>query len=220
MEGIIFDFNGTMFFDGKLQEKAWRQYLENLTGRYVTDDEFQHRIHGVNAEDTFAYFLNRKLDRQEVIKLEEEKETIYRKLCLESPDFKLSPGLTDFLDKLKEKNIPITIATASNYQNVKFFFENLSLDKWFDLEKVVFNDGTLSGKPNPDIFLRAANKININIEDSVIFEDSPSGIKAGKNAKAKKVIGLSSMIDEDSLRDNGADEVITDFREIEKLLKV
>lgn len=74
MKGIIFDFNGTMIFDEKFHNIAWRKFLENQIGRSVSDNEFQKYVHGRNAEATLSYFLQRNLKREEVMMLEEEKE--------------------------------------------------------------------------------------------------------------------------------------------------
>ena len=137
---LIFDFNGTMFFDEAFQEKSWRTFLKNKIGRNVTEEEFQEYVHGRNAENTFSYFLQQELSREEIAALEEEKEIVYRSLCLNQPEnFKLAEGLPAFLDELAERKIPITIATASGWNNVRFFFEHLGLDRWFDLEKVVLS---------------------------------------------------------------------------------
>lgn len=220
MTGIIFDFNGTMFFDEKFQEKAWRQFLETKIGREVTEEEFQEYVHGRNSEITLPYFLKRDLTKEEVMSLEEEKEVVYRSLCLESEDFKLADGISEFLDELVERKIPMTIATASALNNVKFFFEHLHLDKWFEFDKVVFNDGTLPGKPEPDLFLKAAEKINMDIEKCIIFEDSKSGIEAARRAKAKTVIGVASMLDIEELETLGATKSINGYCDMEMLMDI
>lgn len=220
MVGIIFDFNGTMFFDEKFQEKAWRKFLEIKIGREVSEEEFHEYIHGRNSEVTLPYFLKKELTKEEVMSLEEEKEVIYRQLCLESEDFKLADGISEFLDKLVKLEIPMTIATASALNNVKFFFEHLHLDKWFEFDKVVFNDGVLPGKPEPDLFLKAAEKINMDIENCIIFEDSKSGIKAARRAKAKKAIGVASMLDRDELEALGATMSIKDYNDLEMMMDI
>lgn len=190
---ILFDFNGTMFYDQKFQEIAWRQYLGEKIHRPVTDEEFQTYIHGRNMEETVAYFFHASYSRIELEEMEEDKEVIYRSLCLASPDFRLAPGLVEFLDELKEREVPINIATASGWNNVCFFFEHLHLDRWFDISKVVYNDGTLRGKPEPDFYLRGAEKINIPIEECYVFEDSASGLESGRRAHAKGVVWVDSM---------------------------
>lgn len=193
MVAVLFDFNGTMFFDEKFQEVSWRRFLQEKTGREISDQEFQEYVHGRNADVTLPYFLKCSFSREEIEVLEEEKEVIYRQLCLESPAFKLAEGLIDFLDELAARKIPMTIATASGLNNVKFFFKYLNLDKWFDFDKVVYNDGTVPGKPEPDLYLKAARRLGVDIKDCVVFEDSSSGIEAAKRAHAKQIVKVASM---------------------------
>ena len=217
MINCIFDFNGTMMFDGDIQNNSWRKYLETKINRPILEDEFQKYVHEKNIIDTFKYFLNIECSPEEALKIGEEKEVIYRKMCLESPDFKLAVGLVDFLDYLKEKGVDRNIATASAFPNVKFFFDHLDLDNWFDINNVAYNDGIISGKPDPSIFLLAAKNINVDIKDSIIFEDSYSGIEAAKRAGAKKIVV------DDSMKNNYAEKnnmlVIKNFREIERLIQ-
>ena len=203
MLALIFDFNGTMFFDEKFQEMSWREFIQNRIGREITKKEFEEYIHGRNADFTMQYFFKKSFSRDEIWTLEEEKESIYRELCLKSPAFCLAKGLPEFLDELTAQKVPFTIATASGCTNVKFFFKYLGLDKWFDMDKVVYNDGTLAGKPEPDFYLRAAEKLKAEIGSCIVFEDSQSGIEAARRAKAGGIIKVVSM------RDSKADETLT-----------
>lgn len=59
MTAVLFDFNGTMFFDEKFQEMSWRQFVDDKIGRVITDDEFQKYIHGRNNDFTMRYFLEK-----------------------------------------------------------------------------------------------------------------------------------------------------------------
>lgn len=193
MLNCIFDFNGTMIFDENIQKQSWLTFLTNNIKREVTEEEFQKYVHGRNVVETLEYFFQKKFSLNEALAMGEEKEKIYRKMCLESDEFRLAPGLVDFLDFLKESQIPRTIATASAYQNTKFFFEQLHLDDWFDFSKVVYDDGKIKGKPEPNLFLEAANRLGVAIEDCVIFEDSMSGIEAAKRSNCKKIVMINSM---------------------------
>ena len=219
MLAVIFDFNGTMFFDERFQEISWRKFIENKTNRKVTDKEFQDYIYGRNAEITLSYFFNTDFSRKEIEELEEEKEVIYRELCLESSEFNLAKGLTEFLDKLVAREIPITIATASGLKNVKFFFEHLKLDKWFDFDKVVYNDGKLPGKPEPDLYLKAAECLGVNINNCIVFEDSSSGIESAKRANSKKIIRVASMKNE-GLNSIEVSETISNYENKELLFEL
>lgn len=216
MTGILFDFNGTMFFDELLQEESWKQFLMEKTGRTATDQEFRDYVHGRNADFSLPYFLGRPLTRAEIEALEEEKEAIYRKLCLDSTAFRLANGLPAFLNRLAARNVPITIATASGWNNVRFFFEHLDLGRWFDLDKVVYNDGTLPGKPAPDLYLKAAKLLGVEIRNCIVFEDAPSGIESARRAGACKVIGVASMR-KNHLSDSGVAAIIQDYSDIPAL---
>lgn len=218
-EGILFDFNGTMLYDEPLQNKSWRLFLESKIGRKITEEEFQKYIHGRNIEATLAYFLKKEISFEEAAKLEEEKEKVYRELCLNSPDiFKLANGLPQFLDELKKREIPFTIATASGLNNVKFFFKHLELGKWFNIDKVVYNDGTIPGKPEPHIYLKASDKIGVDIKKCAVFEDTKPGIESGRRAGAGKLIGITSMLDKDTMLSfEGINGTIEDYSDIDML---
>ena len=173
---------------------VWKKFLKSKIGREIINEEIHKYIHGGNNKTVLSYFFNRDFSDGEVEELGEEKESMYRDMCLKDTEmFKLAKGLPDFLDKLKEAGIPITIATGAPLSNVKFYFEHLNLGKWFDINKIVYTDGSFKGKPEPDIFLKAAKNINVNIEDCAIFEDAIFGIEAAKRANAAKIIAVSSI---------------------------
>lgn len=160
--GIIFDFNGTLFFDSDKQEESWEIISMRLRGRAFGKQEMQRRMHGRSGKSIFEYLLERDVPDDEVLRLMAEKEEIYRELCLKDRErFHLAPGAVELLDWIKERRIPRTIATASEIVNVTFFIRSFGLERWFDPEKIVYDDGTLPGKPNPDIYLKAARTIGL-----------------------------------------------------------
>lgn len=221
MKGVLFDFNGTLLFDGKLQDESWHEFLEQKTGRKISNEEYHEHMQGVNEIDALSYFVGKKLSQAQAEALEEEKEIIYRAKCIAlGENFKLAPGLPNFLDKLKENKIPFNLATASVYSNVQFFFDHLNLGNWFKIEYVVHKDGQILSKPAPDMYLKAAEVIGLQVSDCVIFEDSRMGIKAAKIAHAKKIIGVMSSSDEETLKSYGVDEVIFDYTDADKIIKM
>ena len=194
MKGIIFDFNGTLFWDSKLHYDAWREYSKKLRGYAFTDDEMRDEMLGHTNRHIIEYALGKKASDKMVEELGQEKEALYRKQCLENPsEFKLAPGATDLLDYLKSQNIPMTIATMAGWENVVFYIEEFKLDKWFDVDKIVYSNGKIPGKPAPDIFLIAANKLRLRPEDCVVVEDAIAGINAAKSAKIGKIVAIASM---------------------------
>ena len=191
MKGIIFDFNGTLFWDSEIQENAWKTFGTKLSGRNITDEEFNTYFHGRTNKDTLEYLTERVLTDKEVNELAQQKESIYRDLCKSDLNkFKLAPGVERYLDYLKENNIPFTIATASEINNVNFFIKEFQLDKWFDIIKIVYDDGTFRGKPEPDIYLKASEALNIQPDNCTVFEDALSGVQSAQRAGVKEIIAV------------------------------
>ena len=159
MKGIIFDFNGTLYWDSKLHYEAWREYSKILRGVEFTDEEMREKMFGHTNADIIEYAIGRKPSDEMVEKYAKEKEALYRKRCLLDPkNFKLADGAIELLEFLKENNIPRTIATMSEWDNVEFYIKEFQLEKWFDIDKIVYSNGKIPGKPAPDIFLIAADK--------------------------------------------------------------
>ena len=137
------------------------------------------------------YLTERVLTDKEVNELAQQKESIYRDLCKSDLNkFKLAPGVERYLNYLKENNIPFTIATASEINNVNFFIKEFQLDKWFDIIKIVYDDGTFRGKPEPDIYLKASEALNIQPDNCIVFEDALSGVQSAQRAGVKEIIAV------------------------------
>jgi beta-phosphoglucomutase-like phosphatase (HAD superfamily) len=191
--GMIFDFNGVLWWDKYLQEQAWSQFAEQFNGFSFTSEEMALRVHGRNNQHTLEYLTGTNLDDERLAQLSNQKETIYRDLCLaQGDDFKLSPGATDLLGDLVANGIPCSIATASGKDNLDFFVEYLHLDRWFEIENIVYDDGSRPGKPAADIYLQAAELLGLNPGDCVVVEDSLSGIQAAHAAGTGYIIVVSA----------------------------
>lgn len=218
MKGIIFDFNGTLFWDSQLHLDAWREYSKKLRGTPFTDDEMFKYMFGRTNEDIIEYAIGQKPDKALVEKFANEKEAEYRTMCLKRPqDLKLAPHAEEFLNFLKAHNIPRTIATMSEWCNVEFYIEQFHLEKWFDLEKIVYSDGKIPGKPAPDIYLIAAQNLGLNPGECIVIEDALSGIQAAKSAGIGKIIAIASREPVEFYKDvEGVSQIITDFSMIDR----
>lgn len=190
-QGMIFDFNGVLWWDDQLQVQAWRQFAEKQFGISLTYEMLEVEVFGRNNRHTLEFLAGKVLDPQQVAQLSRQKEILYRSLCLsQGADFRLSPGAEDLLDVLKENNIPRTIATASGRENLLFFIDHLQLERWFDPALIIYDDGVIPGKPSPGIYLRAAEKLRLNPEECVVIEDSVSGIRSAQSAGIGLIITL------------------------------
>ena len=211
VRGCIFDFNGTLLFDTPAHADAWRAFLLE-EGVAVTDADIQKHIQGRPNPDILRHFLGELTD-QEILTCSKRKEEKYRAVCLQKNDwFRLVDGVPEMFDRLQAEGVPFTIATSSQWDNVSFYFEHLALDRWFTPETLVFDDGKMRGKPAPDIYLRAMALIGCRPDECAVFEDSLSGIQAGRAAGAGWIIAVDSDLDREKLlRVEGVSRVISNF---------
>lgn len=213
IKGVVFDFNGTLFWDTKLHNQAWDLFLAK-NGIVLTNEEKNKKIHGKNNKDILTNIFFKPLSKSEIKQLTIEKENIYQKLCLQT-NMELAPGAKEFLIFLRSSNIPYTIATASGIENVDFYFRHLALNDFFDRSKIVFNDGQIPSKPNPQIFQKAIKILEIQNDETLIFEDSIAGIMAAENANAGTIIIVDSNNDDYNKWDH---QKIKNFNEVDRTI--
>ena len=220
MKGIIFDFNGTLFWDSQLHYNAWREYSKILRGYEFTYEEMREKMFGHTNENIIEYAIGKKPSKEMVEKYGKEKESVYRKWCLSNPEtLKLAPGAIELLDYLKSNNIPMAIATMSEWDNVEFYIKEFNLLKWFDIDKIVYSDGTIPGKPSPDIFLIATERLNLNPKDCIVIEDALAGIKSAQNAGIGKIIAIASLEPIEYYKNmDGLCSIIQDFNDFDRNL--
>jgi beta-phosphoglucomutase-like phosphatase (HAD superfamily) len=217
-KGIIFDFNGTLFFDSEKHLEAWREFSKRLRPYAFTDEEMREYMFGRTNEDIIAYLIGKKPEPELVERLGKEKEAVYRDMCRK--DFKntvLAPKAIEFLDWLKENDIPRTIATMSEKDNVDFYIEEFNLEHWFDIDKIVYADGTIPGKPAPDIYQKAAKILNLSPKDCIVVEDAVSGIESARSAGIGKIIAIASMESTELYKNIPAvSQIIKTFNDIDR----
>lgn len=212
IKAVLFDFNGTLFYDSWIHEEVWIQFFKDKLNYDMSKEEFMKRVFGRdnNAIIKDMFGIN---DLDKIHELSEEKEVMYRNVC-RNIEISLVKGSEDFFDYLVEKKIQFTIATGANQSNVDFYFEVFNLNKWFDYSKVVFDDGYLPGKPNPTVYLKACEKLNVDPTECIVIEDSLTGVKAAKAANVKDIYVISN----NKTFDEEVTLIVKDFHELmEKL---
>jgi len=217
IKGVIFDFNGTLFFDSDKHEEAWKKFSSEIRGYPLSDEEILTKVHGRTNKTILEYLLHQPISDQLLKQHIQNKEQYYQQSCLQDPaNLKLADGATALFEFLLDRNIGMTIATAAEITNLTFFNEQFCLDRWFDLDKIVYDDGKINGKPEPDMFLKAAEKINRIPSDCLVFEDSESGIAAAAKAGIAKLVIVDPADQESKYRTHPeVDLVIPDFTKID-----
>lgn len=212
--GVIFDFNGTLFSDTDLQAEAWNRMFQKYHQRNIGPTEFEDHFHGRVNSVIRDYFFPPEMDETEKDRALLEKEALYRQVVLEEPKrIRFVTGVSDLLDRLKLQGIPFTIATASEITNVQFYFEVFPLNRWFSgPEALVYDDGTFPGKPAPDIYIKAAEKLGVPPADCLVVEDSRSGITAAKRAGIGRILAMNPELSREIIAaDPAIETIISDF---------
>ena len=209
----IFDFNGTLFWDTAMHNEAWDIFLEKYEIR-LEDHEKHEKMHGKNNREILRTVFDPDIADDKADVLAEEKERIYLGVA-ERRGVELADGAVDLFEDLAAREVPFTIATGSEKMNLDFYFERLSLERWFDPAKVVYNDLTLPSKPDPTMYRLAAEAIGTPPEKCVIFEDSITGIQAALNSGAGKVIVVNS--NDEKYPDMGL-QIIRSYHEVDRAM--
>ena len=211
MKAVLLDFNGTLFFDSSFHEEAWVKIFRELHENAEEEPDISHICGPRN--DIIIQNMAPWLSKEERDKVSQHKESLYRQICKDNPNsLHLVPGVIDFLEKLKEEKIPFILASASIKDNIDFYFETFGLEKWFDKDICVYDDGSYADKG--DMHKEAARRLCVDIKECVIIEDSISGITHAKEVGAGKIIAVGNDKTKDEILNLGVDMLIYDFTEI------
>ncbi len=211
-KGIIFDFNGTIILDDEKHLAGWKRLTSEL-GFSLTDEFYFKNMHGSTNDLIYQLFYGNPIPKELSGKFGQEKEIYYREACETDPP-KFAAGVLELINFLNEKGIPHAIATSSEISNVNFFKSIYDLEGMFG-DNIIYDDGTVRGKPHPDLYLKAAAKLGLDPKDCITVEDSYSGARACRAAKAGLVVGICPRGAENFVGKEYTDLVITDFRELD-----
>lgn len=203
---VIFDMDGVIVDNGKYHILAYKELCSRHDLQF-NEEDFRKRHFGRVNEEILPDLFGRELSAKEISKLADEKESAYRDIY--RPEICVMPGLTNFLKELKNQNIPVGVATSAPPENVEFVLEETGIAEFID---VVVDDTMITrGKPDPEIYLKAASLLKTNPRNCVVFEDSLSGTQAASEAGAKVVAVTTTLPAEDH---RFAHTSISDFAKI------
>lgn len=183
IEGVLFDMDGLMTDTERLFLEMWCQYMKEQ-GFPEHRDVVQHCI-GLNHRDTRAYVAQRLGDDFDYLHIMEEVGKRSERYCRQH-GVPVKPGLYTLLDYLDSVKIPYAVATSTGHKNAAWRLQNIGvLDR---LSGLVTGDMVQNGKPNPEIFLKAADSLRLPAEKCLVLEDSPHGIQAAYSAGCSVVM--------------------------------
>jgi beta-phosphoglucomutase len=202
----LFDMDGVLVDNTDFHVNAWLQFAQKHN-RPLTKEQYVENINGRVSADAMAYTFQRPIPPGELIVLTEEKEAIYRELY--RPHLQPAPGLLEFLGALRDQGVKLAVGTSAPESNVRFTLDGLPLRPYFNA--IVDSSMIHKGKPDPEIYLTAAERVGVEPAHCIVFEDAFAGIEAGLRA-GMKVIAIATTHTHDELVDTGAVLIVDDFR--------
>ncbi len=179
IKAAIFDLDGTLVDSMWIWSRIDDEYLK-LHG-HITPDNLNAEINHLSFTQTAQYFKER-------FEISDSIETIletWNTMALDQykKNVKLKPGVKEFLDKLKSNNISISLATSNSQELLQACLKSNGIYEYFDA--ITTTDEVKRGKNFPDVYLLAANKMNVDPNNCAVFEDILPAIKGAKAANMK-----------------------------------
>jgi beta-phosphoglucomutase len=203
---FLFDMDGVIIDSNPFHKISLKQFCKKY-GHDLSEDQLREKIYGRTNKDWLVNIFG-KLDEKKLKQYGDEKEGLFRELY--ANDIKPLDGLLSFLNKMDHQNIPRAIATSAPRANVDFTLEKTGTAKYF---QVILDESFVSkGKPDPEIYLKTAAALKFTPGNCVVFEDSLSGVKAGKAAGCK-VVGVTTTHSRQELAET--DLVIDNFEDLD-----
>ena len=176
IKSIIFDMDGVIFDTELVYLEIWSKVFEKYG--YKLQKEVYAEVLGTGRENVKKVFLNNYGNELPIDKMYREKDEDLEKAV--DKGIPLKQGAYEILSYLKNNNYKIALATSASNDRALKQLRYADIEKFFDV--IVSRDDVKETKPNPDIFLKAAKKLNVNPNECIVIEDSSAGIKAAFNA--------------------------------------
>lgn len=205
IKAILFDFDGVLAETMNDLFFAWKNAFLKYGIEIKKEDYFP--LEGtkvIEIAEIISKKYNADLDPDKIVKLKD-------KFYLMNHHFSFYPGAEDFVNEILKKGIKIAIVSASERHKFENTVPKFFLDKF---NCIITGDDYPRGKPSPDPYLKAANKLGLKNEECIIIENSPLGVKSAKNA-GMFCIAICSTCDKYHLKE--ADIIIEKFSDLNSL---
>lgn len=205
--GIIFDLDGVIVDTAKYHYLAWKKLANSLGIDF--DEEMNEQLKGVSRVRSLEKILswgNKSLDEKAFNECMASKNNDYLHYIKDMNRNEILPGVLNVLEYLKQRNVPFALGSAS--KNARTILKATNIIDWF--VAIVDGNEVSKAKPDPEVFLIAADRMGIAPGDCVVFEDSVAGILAANRAGMLSIgIGDPEILNE-------AKHVFGDFTQIDK----
>lgn len=209
IKAVIFDMDGVLIDSEPLHHKIFKAYIHNKFGLMISDEEYNTFI-GTTNKSIFTALQNRHGVKGNIDAYIEEYEEEYFAYLMTATGEKPIYGVDHLIKKLHQAGMRVALASSSPKKHIDIIVEMFGLNEFF--AQKVSGQEVKRGKPAPDIFLRAAELLQVSPEECLVFEDSKNGIVAAKEAGMKCIAFYNRNSGNQDL--SAADKIIYSFTEM------
>lgn len=205
MRACIFDLDGVIVDTAKYHYLAWKKLAQEL-GFFFSEKD-NERLKGISRMASLEILLETggiEANEEEKISMAEKKNKCYLEYVIQMTPGEVLPGVRDFLNALQQADIKIALGSAS--KNAKTILQKTGITSLFDA--IADGNNVSKAKPDPEVFLKAAELLEMPASDCIVFEDAVAGIEAAHRS-GMKCIGVG-----DPLVLSDADCVIPGFQHL------
>ncbi len=203
--GVIFDLDGVLIDSGRFHLLAWYDLAEKCG--YEMTEEFFTRTFGMQNYQVLPVLAGRELEASVLTEQSEWKEERFRELA--AGKLEILEGAERLVRDLDDNDFKLAIGSSTARSNIEFILDNMPFAGCFD--SYVVGEDVENGKPAPDTFLKAAEKLGLAAGNCVVIEDAVAGVESGK-AAGMKVVAVTTTRKREDL--NQADVVVDSLAEI------
>jgi beta-phosphoglucomutase family hydrolase len=212
---VIWDMDGVLADTASHHLHAWQEIFARR-GIKFTEADFK-RGFGIRNDAIIRNVLGEKTSDNEIETIAQEKEATFRRII--GRDAKPLPGALELVKALYEKGVRMAIASSTVIENIHLIIDSLGIENYF--EAIITGHDVTEGKPSPQVFLLAAQRIGAEAKNCIVLEDAVAGVKAAKSA-GMYCVAVANTHPREKLAE--ADLVVDSLKEVgvkdlEKLLK-
>ena len=204
-KAVIWDMDGIIVDSARHHLKGWQMVFRKRGANY-TEEDFRHNT-GKRSDTIIKNVLGEKIPQNEIMKIIQEKDETFRQLM--GQNIRPFPGVLKLIASLKEHKFKIAIASSAPMENIQLITQSLKIHNHFDA--IVSGWEVTRGKPDPQTFLLAAEKLGVEAERCIVIEDAISGVTASRRA-GMPCIAVTNTTPREELRE--ADLIIDTLEEI------
>lgn len=212
MKAAIFDMDGLLFDSEKIFDQAWKMNANNHG--FILNPKMQEELRGCSGI-VMRNIVHKYLPDQDAFVL--QKELFENAMQLEKEFVPMKPGVKEILEYFKKENLKLAVASSSPLEMIKNNLKITHIDHYFDC--IVNGSEVKKGKPHPDIFLLACQKLGYQPEECYVFEDAKAGVAAGYAAGCKTIM-IPDLVMPGEIEKNTAFGIYNDLNEALKSINL